>query len=98
MNPIKTSLAVLLSSVVFASVASAQEIDKVPDCATGQTLTVCDNGWLSSGESRYVASHHEILADYRQPGIPDTLRYQAERVGHKIGVCRVLDRLHYVME
>jgi hypothetical protein len=81
---------------LVSSVAIAQEVDKLPDCASGQGLMLRDNGWLVSPDLQNVASHHEILGeDYRQPGIPDTLRYSAERSDKQIFVCRVMNKVHY---
>lgn len=97
MNNIRIFAAMLLSSLAISSVAIAQEVDKVPDCATGQGLLLRDNGWLVSSDLENVASHHEVLADYRQPGVPDAMRHEADRAERQIFVCRVFDRVHYFM-
>jgi hypothetical protein len=97
MNNIKILAAMLLSSLVISSVAIAQEVDKVPDCASGQSLTLRDNGWLTAANQN-VASHHEILADYLQPGTPDTVWHNANNTGRQIGVCRVFNKLHYFVK
>ena len=87
MNNIKIFAAMLLSSVLFSSAAIGQEIDKVPDCATGHGLLLRDNGWLVSSDLQNVASHHEILADMRQPGVPDALWHDADHKSRQIFVC-----------
>lgn len=98
MNNIKLVFALVLSSLTLSSVALAQEVDKVPDCASGQALVVRSNGWLASDASEYVASHHEILADYRQPGVPDAVWHKADHESRQIGVCRVFNKLHYFVK
>lgn len=98
MNNIKIFAAMLLSSLAISTVAQAREIDRVPDCASGQGLMLRDNGWLASDSSEYVASHHEILADYRQPGVPDAVWHKADHESRQIGVCRVFNKLHYFVK
>lgn len=85
MKRISLVLSVLFAG--FSSVAMAQEIDRVPDCASGQGLLLRDNGWLVSSDLENVASHHEILADYLQPGVPDALWHEADRKSRQIFVC-----------
>jgi hypothetical protein len=98
MNNIRIFAAMLLSSLAISSVAIAQEVDKVPDCASGQSLVLRQNGWLVSSALENVASHHEILADYRQPGVPDAVWHKADYAKQQIRVCKVFAKLHYFAE